>query len=363
MEKENYNTFNIYNVITELSKTNPIFHNEQGFQDCLAHKIGVLYPNLKIKFEHKTELEEGCKSYIDILIKNGDGLYIPIELKYRTNKLSCKFDDCIYELSNQSAEDITRYGYLKDISRIEKYSQLEEKFLVGYAIMLTNQSSVWKENYNTGNTFDNYLINKNIIVSAGIKKWSENTSNSNKQNYPSFKLEQSYPINWYDYSNFNCKNGNFKIIITEITKKNKTNNSQQPKVILIKKNVLQKENGNTILTNNKDSNSEILNEIEKYLSNIPLGTIIETGVFRRQLSEIYNRPKDNYIPTDYCYNRYNDGINFKKQPKFFIYVKRGQVKYVGKQYQYTGPIYHKPINSKFEKEVGYCQNGNYKFHF
>lgn len=62
--------FNIYNVISELSKTNPIFHNEQGFQDYLVHKIGQCYPKLKIKFEHKTILNEGYKSYINILIEN-----------------------------------------------------------------------------------------------------------------------------------------------------------------------------------------------------------------------------------------------------------------------------------------------------
>lgn len=190
MNKENSKIFDIYHVIMELSKTNPIFHNEQGFQDYLVHKIGMLYPKLKIKFEHKTILDKGHKSYIDILIKNEEGLYIPIELKYRTNKLHCNFDDCTYELSNQSAEDITRYGYLKDISRIEKYSETEEKFLTGYAIMLTNQSNVWKKDYHiVGNTFDDFLINDNIIVSSGIKKWSENTSYSNKQNYTSFELK------------------------------------------------------------------------------------------------------------------------------------------------------------------------------
>ncbi len=32
MNKENSKIFDIYHVIMELSKTNPIFHNEQGFQ-------------------------------------------------------------------------------------------------------------------------------------------------------------------------------------------------------------------------------------------------------------------------------------------------------------------------------------------
>ncbi len=328
----------------------------------------MLYPKLKIKFEHKTILDKGHKSYIDILIKNEEGLYIPIELKYRTNKLHCNFDDCTYELSNQSAEDITRYGYLKDISRIEKYSETEEKFLTGYAIMLTNQSNVWKKDYHiVGNTFDDFLINDNIIVSSGIKKWSENTSYSNKQNYTSFELKQSYQIKWFDYSDFNCRNGNFKIVITEIKKIITANISKKKNISFIKKSTIDEIQNidnfkNTIYSDKISCNSQILNEIENYLSDIPIDTIIETGTFRENLSKIYNRPKDCYIPTDYCYDRFNDGINFESLPKFFIYLKRGQVRYVGRNYIYTGPVYHKRKGNKTEIEIGCCANGKYKFY-
>lgn len=354
--------FNIYNVISELSKTNPIFHNEQGFQDYLVHKIGQCYPKLKIKFEHKTILNKGHKSYIDILIKDENGLCIPIELKYRTNKLCYNFDDCLYDLSNQSAEDVTRYGYLKDISRLEKYSEIEEKFLVGYAIMLTNQCNVWKENYyNIENTFKNFLINDNTLVLSGIKKWSDNTSNSIKHSYPPFELKNSYQIKWLNYSDFKCKNGNFRIVITEIKKAKTKNNviSKQPQQ---KEMLKSQESKKKTYTNVRDYNSQIINEIEQYLSNIPINSILKTGEFRTILSNIHGRSKDCYIPTDYCYNRFNNGINFETQPKFFIYIKRGQVKFVGKHYIYTGPVLHKLKRSKLETEIGYCHNGRYKFY-
>jgi len=46
---------------------------------------------------------------------------------------------------------------------------------------------------------------------------------------------------------------------------------------------------------------------------------------------------DSVIPTDYCYNLYNTGINFK----FHIleYVERDRFKVVGLNYRYEGPIY------------------------
>lgn len=357
--------FDIYKVISELSKTNPVFHNEQGFQDYLVHTIEKFYPKLKIKFEHKIRLDEVHRSYIDILIRNENGLYIPVELKYKTNRLNCNFDDSVYELSNQSAEDITRYGYLKDISRLEKFSELEEKFIVGYAILLTNQCNVWNDSYcGFGNTFENFLINENIVVESGVKKWSDNTSKNIKQAYPSFELKQSYQIKWFDYSDFNQTNGCFKIAITEIKKLKTADSLKTKKVFLVKKSIKKtaQKMEKSCKIDKKESNSQILNEIEDYLSNIPINTIIETPKFRSSLSQINARSEGCYIPTDYCYNRFNNGINFEAQPKFFIYIKRGQVKFVGKDYLYTGPVYHKSKKDKVESEIGYCNSGKYQFY-
>jgi len=48
---------------------------------------------------------------------------------------------------------------------------------------------------------------------------------------------------------------------------------------------------------------------------------------------------DSIIPSDYCYNLYNTGINFD----FHIleYVRRDRYKVVGLNYPYEGPIYWK----------------------
>ena len=48
------------------------------------------------------------------------------------------------------------------------------------------------------------------------------------------------------------------------------------------------------------------------------------------------------MPSDYCYNRKNKGINYNKQPHYFLRLGRGKYKYVGKDYIFTGEIEEKP---------------------
>jgi len=56
------------------------------------------------------------------------------------------------------------------------------------------------------------------------------------------------------------------------------------------------------------------------------------------------------LPSDYCYNRINDGIGLSK-PTLFEHIAWGQYRCLGLGYPYNGVIYHK------DQVVGYCTNG------
>ncbi len=92
----------------------------------------------------------------------------------------------------------------------------------------------------------------------------------------------------------------------------------------------------------------ILEEIEEFLSNIPLEYVFSTGWFKDELSKKYKRPRDSYIPSDYCYNRKNYGINYEKQPHYFLFLERGRYKYVGKNYNYNGFVEHNLKNKNIK---------------
>lgn len=90
----------------------------------------------------------------------------------------------------------------------------------------------------------------------------------------------------------------------------------------------------------------IKSEIEEFVSSMNFKDEISTNAFKTQLSKKYGRQKSCYIPSDYCHNRTNYGINYDTQPHYFLYIKRGLYQYVGKDYSYTGEIEHKPKNNK-----------------
>lgn len=56
------------------------------------------------------------------------------------------------------------------------------------------------------------------------------------------------------------------------------------------------------------------------------------------------------IPSDYCYNRINDGITLTK-PTLFEYLGPGRYRCLGENFPYTGDIYHNGYI------VGMCENG------
>lgn len=60
-------------------------------------------------------------------------------------------------------------------------------------------------------------------------------------------------------------------------------------------------------------------------------------IIRMTIKEYPKTNPDSIIPSDYCYNLFNTGINFD----FHIleYIKRDRYKVVGLNYRYEGPIY------------------------
>lgn len=66
------------------------------------------------------------------------------------------------------------------------------------------------------------------------------------------------------------------------------------------------------------------------------------------------------IPSDFCYNRTNNGINPREDNRLFEYLETGLYKYLGENYPYTGKIFHKPQGGE-EKVVGEWNNGTVKW--
>lgn len=86
-----------------------------------------------------------------------------------------------------------------------------------------------------------------------------------------------------------------------------------------------------------------------------INKVVTLSDVKNTLHKLYGTNPDSIILSDYCYNRYNNGIAFNKH--LFEYITRSTYKYVGENYLYTGLIFHKPNGYEREVVIGEWING------
>lgn len=66
------------------------------------------------------------------------------------------------------------------------------------------------------------------------------------------------------------------------------------------------------------------------------GTVVTSTFIKNELKKRYGANVGSVLPSDFCYNRTNDGIDFKEDDRLFEYVKRNEYKYLGEKYRTPG---------------------------
>ena len=183
----------IYNLMVDLSQHRPIFHSEADFQHALAWQIHETMPDCKIRLEWPYRKERNW--YLDIWLSIPR---IAIELKFATRKLECEQNGEHFSLRDQSAQDVKRYDFLKDIQRLEQVV-MDGNADTGFAVLLTNDHLYWQEP--TRNTTDaDFRLHDGRKVAAGkLLRWSENTSEKTQKGREKLCLKGSYHLHWKDY--------------------------------------------------------------------------------------------------------------------------------------------------------------------
>lgn len=85
------------------------------------------------------------------------------------------------------------------------------------------------------------------------------------------------------------------------------------------------------------------------------GKLVYRADVVQAVSDRFGTNPGSVILSDYCYNRFNNGIPFKQH--LFEYVTRSTYKYLGECYPYNGLIFHKKKGSSSEEAVGEWLNG------
>ena len=97
-----------------------------------------------------------------------------------------------------------------------------------------------------------------------------------------------------------------------------------------------------------------LDEVEEYFEKFSIGKEFTTEDIKKMVHDESGRKHGSIIPSDYCYNITNNGINnYRDYLHLFEQVARGRYKYLGTNYRYNGKVTNKGV------VVGEWKNGIY----
>lgn len=101
----------------------------------------------------------------------------------------------------------------------------------------------------------------------------------------------------------------------------------------------------------------VVDEVIETFKNVEVHTIFTRSEIVEKVYIKFKRNKGSIIPSDYCYNRYNDGIDLKKHLCLFRYTNDKKYEYLGLNFPFTGKIYHKPKGGGREFCIAELVNG------
>lgn len=184
--------FDIHALMEGLAKKRPVFHSEADFQFALAWEIRAK-TRREIRLEFPPFPNESMR--LDIWVPD---IGTAIELKYLTRKLNAKEGNESFALRDQSAQDIRRYDFVKDIERLERVVAEAPSERRGIAVLVTNDPLYWTPP--TGNTIDTAFRLHQPRRIGGDMRWSERASRGTTKGRESpIVLTASYVCEWRNY--------------------------------------------------------------------------------------------------------------------------------------------------------------------
>ncbi len=183
-------------VLRNLAARRPIFHSEADFQHALAQAIHEADPDIPIRPEYRPFPDE--RLYIDVWL--GGESPIAIELKYPTRALDVTVGGEWFVLKDQSAQDLTRYDFLKDVVRVERIASTFPG-ASGFALLLTNDRSYWVPSSRPDTIDAAFRLHEGRTV-TGELGWSAHAgAGTTRGREEPIAVSGRYDLAWRRYSN------------------------------------------------------------------------------------------------------------------------------------------------------------------
>ena len=202
----------VLGLMTDLSSDRPVFHSEADFQHALAWSIHIARPDAKVRLE--VPAFEASRDRLDMRVDLREGR-IPIELKYWQAPLTwAGTDGERFRLINQSAQDMHRAAFTKDVMRIEQLVA-QDAALEGWVVALTNDPSYWSPGRDSASSDAAFRIHEGREF-GGPLAWRTGTSLNTMKGTEAVALRGIYRAIWHDYSTVDGHRGRFRFLAVRV---------------------------------------------------------------------------------------------------------------------------------------------------
>ena len=207
-------THKIQTVLARLAKKRPVFHSEADFQHALAWELQLDSPDAQIRLE-KQVATQGSRVHLDLLFQS-DGIEMAIELKYKTRLGKLFYAGEEYALRNQSAQDIGRHDFIKDIHRLERYLESHNN-AVGFAVLLTNDRTYWNESKKSDAVDTEFRVHEGRVLQGGATWGAKASAGTKHKREEPITLHGRYTMKWSNYSSLgNAANEQFRYVLLRV---------------------------------------------------------------------------------------------------------------------------------------------------
>ena len=146
---------------------------------------------------------------------------VAFELKYKKARFFAPLQREIFLLKGDSAQDIGRYDFLRDVQRLERAIS-ERCNAGGYAILLTNDSLYWKPSPRE-TISDSFRLTEGRKITGTLSWTAKAGKGTTEGRYLPISLKGMYECGWRDYSyiapgEYVKGSGEFKYLIFTVTK-------------------------------------------------------------------------------------------------------------------------------------------------
>lgn len=210
----------VVKVMQTLSGERPVFHSEADFQHALAWQIHLQSPKSCIRLEYPLSVDYEESGRLDLMLFEEER-EVPFELKYKKASFVALLQREVFSLKADSAQDIGRYDFLRDVQRLEKAIS-ERRNAGGYAILLTNDSLYWKSS-SRETISDSFRLTEGRKI-TGTFNWAAKAGKGTTEGRDlPISLKGMYECVWRDYSyiapgEYVKGSGEFKYLIFTVTK-------------------------------------------------------------------------------------------------------------------------------------------------